>query len=238
MSFQPGSMKIRTLIADDEPLARERLRRMLATDEEIAIVKECRNGREVIAAVKETPVDLVLLDIEMPRTNGFRVIERIGVGKMPAVIFVTAHDSYAVKAFEVHAVDYLLKPFDRERFFKALERARRGNLDSRLWGLIEELRGRKEFLDRLVVRSGGRVLFLRVDEVDYIEAAGNYVRLHSGGDEYLYRETMARREGARDPAKDARMSGETFRLGYPRLDEFATFIDPAFRSRFWSRVMG
>jgi two-component system LytT family response regulator len=146
---------------------------------------------------------------------------------MPAVIFVTAFDQFAIKAFEVHAVDYLLKPFDRERFFKALERARRGDLDARLRGLLEELRTRKEFLERLVVRSGGRVLFLRVDEVDYIEAAGNYVRLHAGGDEYLYRETMARIEGALDPAKFARIHRSTI-VNMDRVKE----LHPLFRGDY------
>ena len=216
---------MRVLIVDDEPLACERIRGLLASERDIEIAGECHDGRSAAAAIRRLAPDLVFLDVQMPEMDGLAVLQSLD--RMPAVIFVTAYDQFAIKAFEVHAVDYLLKPFDRERFFKALERARRGDLDVRLRGLIEELRGRKEFLDRLVVRAGGRVLFLRVDELDYIEAAGNYVRLHADGEEYLYRETMARLEAALDPAKFARIHRSTI-VNVDRVKE----LYPLFRGDY------
>ncbi|HXB70356.1 MAG TPA: LytTR family DNA-binding domain-containing protein [Candidatus Acidoferrales bacterium] len=198
---------MRVLIVDDEPLACERIRTLLAGESDIEIAGECHDGRSAVDAIRRIAPDLVFLDVQMPEMDGFAVLQ--AVERMPAVIFVTAFDQFAIKAFEVHALDYLLKPFDRERFHRALARARRGDLDGRLRGLMAELRGRKEYLERLVVRAGGRVLFLRVDELDYIEAAGNYVRLHAGGDEYLYRETMSHLETSLDPAQFARIHRST-----------------------------
>jgi two-component system LytT family response regulator len=142
----------------------------------------------------------------MPEMDGFAVLEKLNPASMPAVIFVTAFDRYAIKAFEVCALDYLLKPFDRERFSKALARARSiGDVSARVRAVLEQWSGRKNFADRLVVRTGGRVFFLRVEEIDWIEAAGNYVRLHAGNEEHLYRKTMSRIEASLDPAKFARI---------------------------------
>jgi len=201
---------MRVLIVDDEPLACERLRTLLAGEADIEIVGECHDGGSALAAIRKLAPDLVFLDVQMPEMDGFAVIEKLEL--RPAIIFVTAFDQFAIKAFEVCALDYLLKPFDHERFSKALARGRNecarrsaSDLDSRLGSLLEELRGRKKYLERIVVRSGGRVLFLRTDELDWVEAAGNYVRLHSGGDEYLYRDTMASLEAALDPDKFARI---------------------------------
>ena len=201
---------MRVLIADDEPLACERLRTLLSAERDVTIAGECHDGRSAVAAILELAPDLVFLDVQMPEMDGFAVMESLAAP--PAVIFVTAFDQFAIRAFEVCALDYLLKPFDRDRFSKALARGRlecerraTSDLDTRLQTLLTELRGRKQYLERLVIRSGGRVLFLRVDEVDWVESAGNYVRLHAGAEEYLYRETMSRMEGALDPARFARI---------------------------------
>jgi two-component system LytT family response regulator len=181
-------MKYKTLIVDDEPLARERLRTLLARDPDIHIVGECGGGRSAIAAVAKHNPDLMFLDVQMPEIDGFAVIEAIGPGAVPAVVFVTAHDQYAVKAFEVHALDYLLKPFDSERFKNALRRAKRqleGGLSDRLAALLRTTQPQ-----RFVIKNAGRITFLKVDEIDWIEAEGNYVRLHTGSESHLLRETM------------------------------------------------
>jgi two-component system LytT family response regulator len=216
---------MRVLIIDDEPLACERIRTLLAAEPDIEIAGECHDGLSAVEAIRRLAPDLIFLDVQMPEMDGFAVLQALD--RMPAVIFVTAFDQFAIQAFEVHALDYLLKPFDRERFQKALKRARRENLDAGLRGLLEELRGRKEYAGRLVVRAGGRVLFLRMDEIDYIEAAGNYVRLHAGGDEYLYRETMSRLEAMLDPAKFARIHRSTI-VNVDRVKE----LHPLFRGDY------
>jgi|HubBroStandDraft_4_1064222.scaffolds.fasta_scaffold225273_2 two-component system LytT family response regulator len=203
---------MRVLIIDDEPLACERIRTLLADEPGIEILGECHDGRSAFTAIRSLAPDLVFLDVQMPEMDGFAVLEQIAADAMPVVIFVTAFDQYAIKAFEVCALDYLLKPFDRDRFSKALsrgkvefERRSDGDLSARLRSVLDEWKGRKPCLDRLVIRSGGRVFFLRVDELDWVEAAGNYVRLHAGREEYLYRETMSRLEASLDPEKFARI---------------------------------
>ena len=200
--------KIRTLIVDDEPLARERLAGLLAAEPDIEILGQCRDGEEAVKAILEHTPDLVFLDIQMPQMNGFEVIEAVSAEKMPLVIFVTAHDQHALRAFQVRALDYLLKPFDRDRFHDALERARTqvqredsGEIGRRLLALVKDLRRDQPRTDRLVVKSGGRLFFLRADEIDWVEAAGNYVRLHVGSTSYLLRETMNAIEGRLDPEK-------------------------------------
>ena len=200
--------KIRTLIVDDEPLARERLAGLLAGEPDIEIVGQARDGEEAVNGIQLQTPDLVFLDVQMPQMNGFDVIEAVGSDRMPLVIFVTAYDQHALRAFQVRALDYLLKPFDRERFTDALERARRqierdetGDLGRRLLALVKDLRKDQPRSDRLVVKSGGRLFFLRTDEIDWIEAAGNYVRLHVGTTSHLLRETMNAIEGRLDPEK-------------------------------------
>jgi two-component system, LytTR family, response regulator len=196
----------RVVIADDEPLARERLRTLLADQPWVQIVAECKNGTEAVDAVTRLRPDLVFLDIQMPGSNGFEVIDAIGAARMPLVIFVTAFDKYALRAFDVHAVDYLLKPFDRERFEQALIRARdqlerrtNGDFERRLLELVQDLKPVTPRLERFVIKSGGRVFFVRADEIDWIEAAGNYVKLHVGADAHLFRETMNALEAQLDP---------------------------------------
>jgi two-component system, LytTR family, response regulator len=200
--------KIRTLVVDDEPLARERLMGLLAGEQDIETIGQCRDGEEAVRAIVEHSPDLVFLDVQMPAMNGFEVIEAVGSERMPLVIFVTAYDQHALKAFQVRALDYVLKPFDRERFQEALQRARAhiqrdetGDLGRRLLALVKDLRRDQPKTDRLVVKSGGRLFFLRTDEIDWIEAAGNYVRLHVGNTSHLLRETMNAIEGRLDPEK-------------------------------------
>jgi two-component system, LytTR family, response regulator len=200
--------KLRTVIVDDEPLARERLASLLSAEPDIEVVRQCRDGEEAVAAIDQLTPDLVFLDVQMPALNGFEVIQAVGPEKMPLVVFVTAYDQHALRAFQVRALDYLLKPFDRERFQEALQRARAsiqreetGDLGRRLLALVKDLRRDQPKTDRLVVKSGGRLFFLRTDEIDWIEAAGNYVRLHVGTTSHLLRETMNSIEARLDPEK-------------------------------------
>jgi len=199
---------MRLVIVDDEPLARERLMGLLSAEPDIEVLGECRDGEEAVSVIHDRHPDLVLLDVEMPRMNGFQVIDTIGADEMPMVIFVTAYDQHAIRAFEVRALDYLLKPFDRTRFTDALQRARAqietqttGDLGRRLIALMKDLKREPPKTDRLVVKSGGRLFFLRADEVDWIEAAGNYVRLHVGAQAHLLRETMNGIEARLDPER-------------------------------------
>ena len=188
---------IRTVIADDQPMARERLAALLSQEPDVEIVAACASGDEAVTAIQAHRPDLVFLDMQMPELDGFGVIERVGPDRMPSVVFVTAYDEFALRAFDVHALDYLLKPFGRQRFQKALERARQhlareraGDLASRLLALVEEARPARRQTERLVVRSGARLVFVDIRQIDWIEAEGNYVRLHAGGDSYLQRDTM------------------------------------------------
>ncbi len=189
--------KIRTLIVDDEPLARERLRSLLEAETDIELVGECADGHEALAAIRKTEPDLVLLDIQMPELDGFGLVARLDPGSLPAIIFVTAFDRFALRAFEVHALDYLLKPFDADRFHAALERARqwiqrnqRGELDQRLSALLADLKGTARVQDRIAVKLGNRVVLVRTEDIDWVEAADNYVSLHVGRESHLLRETM------------------------------------------------
>jgi two-component system LytT family response regulator len=199
--------KIRALIVDDEPLARERMRTLLGAEADVDVVGEARDGVEAVEAILSQSPDLVFLDVHMPKLDGFEVIQTVGLDRMPAVVFVTAYDQHALRAFEVQALDYLLKPFDSDRFQSALKRVRRqidsqesGDLGRRLLALVRDLKSeRPPRSDRLVVKSGGRLFFLRADEIDWIEAAGNYVRLHVGAEGHLLRETMNSIESRLNP---------------------------------------
>lgn len=204
---------IRTLIVDDEPLARERIRSLLEPETDCQLVGECSDGRQALSACQEFAPDLVFLDVQMPEVDGFEFLEALEDSlqhqsprngkRLPAIIFVTAYDQYALRAFDVHALDYLLKPFDDDRFARALGRVREhlrmtangreenGNgMQRRLLSLVTDLKSRPRQMERLVVRSAGRVFFLKVDEIDWIEAASNYVRIHVGAESHLLRETM------------------------------------------------
>jgi two-component system LytT family response regulator len=209
-------MKIRTLIVDDESLARDRVKRFLRDETDISIIGECGNGAEAIETIEREKPDLVFLDVQMPEKNGFEVIKSLDPDSIPAVVFVTAYDQYALQAFDVHALDYLLKPFNRERFRRAVKRSRellenrqRGSLDERLASLIADLKTEKKYLERFVVKSVGRIFFLKTDEIDWIEAAGNYLKLHVGRDSHLIRETMNSIEAKLDPDKFRRIHRST-----------------------------
>lgn len=218
-------MKIRTLIVDDEPLGRERIRSLLDSDPEIDVIEECPDGRRAIAAIERSRPDLVFLDVQMPEVDGFAVLDAIAGDRMPMIIFVTAYDRYAVQAFEVHALDYLLKSFDRERFQAALQRAKaeirrfkEGFLSERLAGLLEDLQAKQKCLTRLVVRSAGRIVFLRVEEIDWVEAADNYVRIHAGRESHLIRDTLQSLESRLDPEKFLRIHRSTL-VNFDRIRE-------------------
>jgi two-component system LytT family response regulator len=198
--------KIRTMIVDDEELGRERVRMMLTEHPDIEVVAECGDGAEAVRTIERERPDLVFLDVQMPGMNGFEVLETLEGEPIPAVVFVTAHDDYALRAFDIHALDFLLKPFDNERFEKALERARvqvshaRGTaVDSRILSLLEDLKSDRKYPERLIVKAGGRVFFLRTEEIDWVEAAGNYVRLHARNEAHLLRESMKNMEAKLDP---------------------------------------
>jgi two-component system LytT family response regulator len=192
---------IRALLVDDEPLARTHLRNLLGADAEIAVVGEAGNGRDAVTAIRETSPDLVFLDVQMPELDGFDVVRAVGAERMPAVIFVTAYDEYALKAFEAHALDYLMKPVNRARFRDAVERAKhtvRGarapDLGAPLARLLETISAERRYLDRLAIRSDGRIIFLRTDQIDWIEADDDHVRLHVGPKRYVHRDTLTRLE--------------------------------------------
>jgi len=227
-------MKIRCLIVDDEPLARERLRKLLQEQAEIEIAGECADGREAVRMIAEQAPDLVFLDVQMPELDGFGVLEAISGQRMPAIIFVTAHDKFALRAFEVHALDYLLKPFDRQRFQTALRRAvdqikdrQTGDLSHRLTALLAEVRHEPKHLQRLAIKSSGRVTFLKTDDIDWVEAADNYVSLHVGTEEHLHRETMAALSEQLSPKKFLRISRSTI-VNVDRIKE----LQPLFHGEY------
>lgn len=208
---------IRVLIVDDEPIARRGIRQQLRSEAGLEVIGECGDGAAAVDAITGLAPDLVFLDIQMPEVGGFDVVEAIGVARMPAVVFVTAYDEHALRAFDVHAVDYVLKPIDRHRFRTAVERARRRladapgqldrQLDRRIAAALGELgRPAHDYAKRLAIKGDGRVILVDVDEVDRLEAAGNYVEVHSGARRHLVRETMASLEARLDPARFVRVS--------------------------------
>jgi two-component system LytT family response regulator len=202
---------LRVLIVDDEPLARERLRGLLRGLPDVVVAGECRDGAEAVAALRDGQADLVFLDVQMPGLDGFDVIRAVGPAQMPAVVFVTAYDR-ALQAFEVHALDYLLKPFQVERFTDAVARAVRlvrqhegGAVPQRLESLLADLKPAARPAAHLLVRTRARVYFVPADEIDYVESAGNYVRLHAGRQVHLLRQTMNTLEAQLDPERFLRI---------------------------------
>lgn len=207
---------IRTLVVDDEPLARERLRTLLAAESDIEVVAECTNGREAVRELTAQAPQLLFLDIKMPELDGFGVVDEIQPANMPATVFVTAYSEFALKAFDCHAIDYLLKPFDRVRFRSALEQVRRrlasdssAVMSERLAGLIEDYKARENYAERLVVKSARRLIFLEVATIDWIDAAGNYVRLNAGGKQYRVRDKISALESRLDPKRFLRIHRST-----------------------------
>jgi two-component system LytT family response regulator len=226
--------KVRALIVDDEPLARRRVRRLLAADPEVEVVGDCSNGREAIAAIDARSADLVFLDAQMPEVDGFQVLEALNGARVPLIIFVTAYDRYAIKAFEVNALDYLVKPFDRRRFQAAVERAKErlrgdtsGELERRALALLNQLETKANHVDRLVIKSGGRVLFLTTSAVDWIEAEGKYVRLHIGKESHLLREGIGSLEARLDPKQFLRIHRSTI-VNLDRIKQ----LDPWFNGEY------
>lgn len=189
-------MTLRVLIVDDEPLARQRLQRMLRAEEDLELLAPCADGRSAVAAILEQRPDLLFLDVQMPGMSGFEVLAAVGAKRMPVVIFVTAHDRFALQAFEAEAVDYLLKPFGAERVQKALERARlfmsgaRRKLERQYDNLLRATSTARES-PCILVKKRERVLVLRPDDIDYVEAYGDYVRLRVGAETHLLRGTLA-----------------------------------------------
>jgi two-component system, LytTR family, response regulator len=225
--------KIRALVVDDEPVARDRLVRLLEQQDDVELVGECANGIETVAAIEQHSPDLVFLDVQMPEMDGFQVVRALDAKHIPAVVFVTAYDEYAVRAFEVHALDYLLKPFSSVRFRatlahvrEQLDRRRTSDLGQRLLALAPTLWEKSaagKTPDRLLVRSTGRVHFVRTAEIDWCEAAGNYVRLHVGGDSHLFRETMNGLESKLDPQHFARIHRKTI-VNVERIEELRSSL--------------
>ena len=208
-------MTLQTVIADDEPLARERLKFLLSEDGEIEIVEECRSGKEVVDALKSTPIDLLFLDIQMPGGSGFEVIESLGVANMPITVFVTAHNEYAVEAFKIHALDYLVKPIERQRLQESLLRAKervrlqeaflaRQEISSVLT-ILQTASGPGPYPQRLLVKNGNTDSIVWVRDIEWIEAADYYVCLHVGGKRHLLRETIKALEAKLDPNKFVRL---------------------------------
>ncbi len=206
-------MTLRVLIVDDEELARQRLRRLLEVEEDVEVIGEASDGRQAVESIRALRPDLVFLDVQMPEVDGFAVLDRLRPNVSPAVVFVTAYDDYALRAFDAHAVDYLRKPFDATRFQEAFARARRRLAGAeaedrirRLEALLTQIAARPQrSRDRLMVRSDGRLYFIRLDDIDWIEAAGNYVKLHVGRDTHLMRETMAGIEKMLDSSRFLRI---------------------------------
>jgi two-component system LytT family response regulator len=214
--------KIRALIVDDEPIARRGIRQQLKIEPDVEIVGECANGLEAIAAIESQKPDLIFLDVQMPLLDGFGVVEALGAENPPAVVFVTAYDEHAIRAFEVNALDYLLKPIDFERFQKTLARVREQlkglktkQLDHKLSALLRSLDEFKSTeaqtapLDRVVIKEQGRISFLSVDEIDWLCAQGNYVQLHAGSETHLLRETVDGMESKLAPGKFVRLRRST-----------------------------
>jgi two-component system, LytTR family, response regulator len=202
---------IRALIVDDEPVARRRIRRLLSSETDFVVAGECGDGDSAIAAIEKERPDLVFLDVQMPEKDGFAVLRAVG-DAMPPVVFVTAFDQYALAAFEVHALDYLLKPFSRARFQQSVrrartevQRARESTRDDNWKALLSELRARGRYLTRFAVRTPDRVLLVEADRVDWIEAADNYAILHVGAAAHAIRETLARLATELDPEKFVRV---------------------------------
>jgi two-component system LytT family response regulator len=201
---------IRVLVVDDEPLARRGIRDLLSGESDITMVGEAVDGPDAVRAIEALAPDLVFLDVQMPGLDGFQVLERVKAPQLPVVVFVTAHDEHALRAFDVHAVDYLLKPIDPERFRVSLTKARAllgaaGAHDPILRDLLRVRRERAGWATRLLVRAGGAMCVILVGDVDWVEADGDYVRLHAAGKEHLLRETLTSVEGRLDPREFVRI---------------------------------
>src|SRR5881398_2903158 len=203
---------IRALIADDEALARKFIRRMLKDDRDFEIIGECTNGKGTVAMIKKEKPDIVFLDVQMPEMDGLAVLESIGIEQLPEIIFTTAYEQYAIRAFELHALDYLLKPFDQARFKDAIKYAKERFRSDRhnegrmqLSALLENIKNKPQYLERLVIKAAGRITFLRTDEINWIEADDKYVHLHTTKAKPMVRQTLSAMEAQLDPTKFRRV---------------------------------
>ena len=222
--------RIRSLIVDDEPLARARITELLARESDIEVIDQCANGKEAVSAIIAEEPDLVFLDVQMPELSGFGVLEQLAGRRLPVIVFVTAHDAYALRAFEVHALDYLLKPFDRDRFSQTLDRAREtitsrtsGDFDRRLGELLGHLGDGKRYLSRMVVKGEEASVLVQVKDIDFVESAGNYIKVCVGNDRYLLRETMNSLESSLDPAQFVRIH-RSFIVNLDRVKGFEPYF--------------
>ena len=209
-------MSIRALVVDDEPLARRAIQRFLGKHTGVDVVDECGDGESAVRTIRERKPDLVFLDIQMPEMDGFEVLSEVGVKEMPVTIFVTAYDRYALRAFDANAIDYLLKPVRKERFERALTRAKRriaGELKNdevhRIISSLERFAAAPTYPDRLAISKNGRLLFVATKDIDWIQAEGNYVRLHVGNREHEFRETLVSLEERLNPAQFLRIHRST-----------------------------
>lgn len=220
---------LRAAIVDDEPLARARIREFLADEPDIEIIGEAADGAAAIDLIEETTPDLLFLDVQMPELDGFGVLRELGAEQIPVTLFVTAFDQYALRAFDAHALDYLLKPFDRERFTLAVARARdliRGRRagEGHVDGLAAAIRETApKWADRIAAKAGQRTVLIRADQVDYVEAAGNYLRLWVGPEKLLLRETLQSLEGRVDPARFLRIH-RSYLVNLDRVREVAPYF--------------
>ena len=205
----------RVLVVDDEPLARRTIRRFVGKNTGVEIVGECGDGESAVQAIQDSKPDLVFLDIQMPEMDGFQVLSKIGADQMPVTIFVTAYDRFALRAFDVNAIDYLLKPVGKPRFERALARAKQriaGKIDcevQRVISTLEQLAAAKKYPDRLGIPKNGRIMFVATNDIDWIEAEGNYVRLHVGNREHEFRETLTELGEKLNPAEFLRIHRST-----------------------------
>jgi len=209
-------MTIRAVIVDDEAVARRRIRRLLAGEKDIEVIGECSNGLQAVSLIETERPDLLFLDVEMPEMNGFELLMQLDRSVLPVIIFATAFDKYAVRAFESHALDYLLKPIDSERLQSALDRARShlhreksADANREILAMLSELQKQKGHLERIMVKKPGRAFFVKLASVDRFEAADNYIRVHAGPDTHLIRETMSALEARLDPNKFVRVHRST-----------------------------
>jgi two-component system, LytTR family, response regulator len=226
--------KIRTVVVEDEPVSRDRLLALLGEEEDIEVVGACADGREAAEAIVNRSPDLVFLDIQLPEMSGLELARRLNPDRRPAVVFVTAHDTYALPAFEIHALDYLLKPFSAQRFRSALAYARQHlaqrratSLGRQILDMLPDMQPAaaalpqpppQTMLDRLVVKSSGRIYFVRIADIDWCEAAGNYIRVHVGAQSHLIRETMNRLEIQLDARQFVRIHRSTI-VNVDRIQE-------------------
>ena len=223
--------RIRTVIVDDEPIARARVLSLLDEEPDIEVVGECSNGPDAVSTIAETAPDLVFLDVQMPEMDGFEVARSLGADRLPAVVFVTAFDQYALRAFEIHALDYLLKPFSAQRFKASLSHVRQQfaqrratTLGRQVLDMLPNAQPREPLKDRLVVKSSGRIHFVRIADIDWCEAAGNYVCLHVGAQSHLVRETMSRLEAQLDPRQFVRIHRSTI-VNFDRIEELRSSLN-------------